>query len=69
MQRVFQALSKLLILWVAQRQNEICPWRLYERAYNNTPLGAADLPQALLWQIAFANPDLPHASLYERTCN
>ena len=30
MQGVFQALSKLLILWAEQRQNEIRPWRLYE---------------------------------------
>ena len=31
MQGVFQALSKLLILWAEQRQNETRPWRLYTK--------------------------------------
>jgi len=43
MQGVFQALSKLLILWAEQRQNEIRPWRLYERTNGHE----ADLDFAL----------------------
>ena len=35
MQGVFQALSKLLILWAEQSQNEIRPWRLYGAGLNS----------------------------------